>query len=259
MAASRNRPLVRLPKVAELVAEELRRRIISGELPEGATLASQNELLAEFKVSRASMREALRILESEGLITVRRGNRGGAVIHLPDVRISAYTLALSLETNSVRIDDVGQALRHLEASCAALCAQRPDRETAVAQELDLVNQRTESALEDFAKYVDITAEFHEAVVRLCGNTTLAMVAGAVESLWLTHVRNWAVEAEQSGAQPTLEYRRDGLKTHRRIVTLIRRGDVAKVSALVLAHVEPRRFELDRDFGQKPVRAALVHR
>jgi GntR family transcriptional regulator, transcriptional repressor for pyruvate dehydrogenase complex len=248
---------VRVPKVAEIVAEDLRRRILSGELTEGSTLSSQDRLLEEFGVSRASMREALRILETEGLITVRRGKRGGAVVHAPGAQISAYSLALSLETNSVNIDDVGEALRRLEASCAALCAVREDRDETVVAPLNAINERTAAAIGNFAKYVEITAEFHEAIVLLCGNDTLAMVAGAVESLWLAHVREWAVAAEQIGVEPSLERRRDGLKTHRRIVDLIARGEAAKVAALVEHHVEPRQFALRDGMGQQTVRASLV--
>jgi GntR family transcriptional regulator, transcriptional repressor for pyruvate dehydrogenase complex len=248
---------VRVPKVAEIVAEDLRQRILSGELTEGATLSSQDRLLEEVGVSRASMREALRILETEGLITVRRGKRGGAVVHAPGAQISAYTLALSLETGAVTIDDVGEALRRLEASCAALCAARDDRHEAVVAPLTALNERTEEALDDFAKYVEVTAEFHETIVRCCGNATLTMVAGAVESLWLAHVRNWAVEAEEIGVEPSLTTRRQGLKTHRRIVELISRGEAAKVAALVEHHVEPRQFALRDDLGGKPVQASLV--
>jgi DNA-binding FadR family transcriptional regulator len=248
---------VRVPKVAEIVAGELRRRILSGELTEGAALSNQTDLLAEFGVSRASMREALRILETEGLITIRRGNRGGAVVHTPGTQISAYTLALSLESNGVTIEDVGQALRDLEASCAASCARRPDRAVAVVATLRTINDSTEAALDDFARYVEVASEFHEAVVALCGNATLAMVAGAVESLWLTHVRNWATTVDHTPAQPTLDYRRNGLDVHRRIVELIDDGDSSGVAALVRDHVEPRQFQLGEALARERVRASIV--
>jgi DNA-binding FadR family transcriptional regulator len=84
------------PRVAELVADALRQRILGGDLTDGQLLPNQENLLTEFSVSKPSLREALRILEAEGLITVRRGNVGGAVIHQPQARHAAYTLALVL-------------------------------------------------------------------------------------------------------------------------------------------------------------------
>lgn len=247
---------MRAPKVAELVAEELRRRILSGQLADGSELESQDRLLEEFAVSRASMREALRILETEGLITVRRGSVGGAIVHTPGAQISAYTLALSLERDHVPIADVGESLRHLEAQCAALCAARPDR-AEVAAELQALNDRAEEEVADWPQLVELTSQFHELLVQRCGHATLAMVVGAVESLWLSHVRAWAVEAAEAGADPPIAYRLAGVKVHRRIAELIARGEQAKVAKLVAEHVDPRRFELTADAGRQQVTAALV--
>src|SRR6185437_7074718 len=56
------------PRVAQMVADVLRTRIVDGELPDGSLLPKQDDLIDEFQVSRPSFREALRILESEGLI-----------------------------------------------------------------------------------------------------------------------------------------------------------------------------------------------
>jgi DNA-binding FadR family transcriptional regulator len=64
-------------RTAEIVADELRRQIIDGELSDGDLLPRQDILVEQFNVSLVSLREALRILETEGLVSVRRGNRGG--------------------------------------------------------------------------------------------------------------------------------------------------------------------------------------
>src|SRR5258707_617511 len=83
-------------RLDELVADALRDRITGGDLRDGDLLPKQEELLAEFRVSKPSLREALRILETEGLITVRRGNVGGAVVHLPDSDDAGYMIGLIL-------------------------------------------------------------------------------------------------------------------------------------------------------------------
>lgn len=96
------------------MADELRERIINGELADGSSLPKQDDLLEEFAVSTPSAREAFRILETEGLLTVQRGNVGGAVVHLPNSEEVAYTLSLVLQSRSVTLEDVGLALQQIE-------------------------------------------------------------------------------------------------------------------------------------------------
>src|SRR5579859_622143 len=86
---------------AEAVSDQLRRRILSGELREGELLPKQESLVDEYRVSKAALRDALRILDTEGLISVRRGNVGGAVVHIPQPESAAYTLSLVLQARQV--------------------------------------------------------------------------------------------------------------------------------------------------------------
>src|SRR3546814_16058193 len=73
------------------IADELRQLIVSGELDEGDSLGQETELIERFGVSRPSLREALRILEDEGLISVMRGVLGGVFGHRPAPRQPAHT------------------------------------------------------------------------------------------------------------------------------------------------------------------------
>src|SRR5262245_30036396 len=84
-AGRERRPVpFRIPKTAEVIADEIRRWVVRGELREDDTLPSEAELMEHFSVSRPTIREAFRILESESLIYVRRGARGGARIQIPN-------------------------------------------------------------------------------------------------------------------------------------------------------------------------------
>src|ERR1700709_1292456 len=123
---ARRRPRLSAPRIAEVVAGELRQQIIDGELADGAFLPHNALLVDRLTVGLVSLREALRILETEGLIPVRRGNRGGAVVHAPAKTSAAYRRGLLLQSESVEIADLGMALQELEPACAALAAQRPD-------------------------------------------------------------------------------------------------------------------------------------
>src|SRR6476619_494453 len=90
---------IRPQRAAELVAADIRGRILSGELDEG--LPTEMVLLEQFSVSRPTLREALRILETEGLVRTRRGKQGGAVVSRPTVDTAAYHLGLVLQSVSV--------------------------------------------------------------------------------------------------------------------------------------------------------------
>src|SRR5215469_3718883 len=96
----------RLRKKPQQIADELRRLIVSGELSEGDSLGHEPELVERFGVSRPSLREALRILEAEGLISVVRGMLGGVIVHEPDERMAARTAALVLQARNVSLADV---------------------------------------------------------------------------------------------------------------------------------------------------------
>ena len=97
---------IRQMKASELVAATLRRQIISGRLKEGSLLPPESVLLEELNVSRPTLREAYSVLESEGLIRVQRGGRGGARVLPPSREIAANYTGLLLQYLSVPVADV---------------------------------------------------------------------------------------------------------------------------------------------------------
>src|SRR3954451_21022363 len=116
--------VLRAPKTAELIAADLRRQIVRGDLASGATLPSEVQLMEQYGVSRPTLREAFRILESESLIGVRRGSRGGAQVLAPDVAVATRSVGLLLQVHGTTIDDVYQARMICEPACARLLAGR---------------------------------------------------------------------------------------------------------------------------------------
>ncbi|MET9089695.1 GntR family transcriptional regulator, partial [Streptomyces sp. NPDC004237] len=115
---------VRVPKTAELVAARLRRMIVRGELAEGESLPSETALMEQFAVSRPTLREAFRVLESESLINVRRGARGGARVQIPEGTVAARYAGVVLEYRGTTLKDVYDARTVIEAPCAGLLAER---------------------------------------------------------------------------------------------------------------------------------------
>jgi DNA-binding FadR family transcriptional regulator len=226
---------IRGVSVAEGLADVLRDRILDGGMRDGDLLPKQSELLDEYRVGKTTLRQAIRILETEGLVTVRRGNTGGLAVQLPSERDAARTFGLVLRSRSVPLEDLAAAVRNLEPTCAAMCAARPDRATEVVPQLTALHQRCEELAGDLPAFVRACREFHEGLVALCGNTTMQLLLGTAETLWSAHEHDWA-DAVPEGAD-FAERIRAGLDVHRAIVDLIAEGDVDGTHALSRQHVE----------------------
>lgn len=224
-AALTQRQHLRPPRLAEMVADGLRQQILSGALPDGSLLPKQDDLLAEFGVSPPSIREALRILETEGLITVKRGNIGGAVVHRPRPSMAAYTLGLVLQSKGVQLDDVQRAMCALEPACAAACAARPDRATTVLPRLRALMDRAMEAIDDASAYTGLARQFHSELVASCGNETMSLVVGALESLWSAHVDRLARKPSKLGSFSDRKVRLATAREHEKMYALIEKGDV----------------------------------
>lgn len=237
-AVRRSRARLRQPRVAEMLADVLRERIVSGAIPDGGLLPKQDDLLEEFGTSKASAREAFRILETEGLITVLRGNVGGAVVHRPKAETAAYMLSLVLQSKGVPLSDVGQALQYVEPLCAALCAGREDRATEVVPQLEAANQRLVDAVNagDESAAVPASRIFHEELVRRSGNETMILVAGALESLWSAHEESWSVAATAQGRFPEPLLRKKALQEHEQLIDAIAAGDIDRATRTARRHL-----------------------
>src|SRR5882762_8205387 len=120
--AARIGTVMRAPKTGELIATHLRRQIVRGELRPGETLPPEVQLMEQYGVSRPTLREAFRILETETLISVRRGSRGGAQVMTPDLSVAARYVGLLLQIQGTTIDDVYEARMVTEPACAGLLA-----------------------------------------------------------------------------------------------------------------------------------------
>jgi DNA-binding FadR family transcriptional regulator len=227
------------PRLADVVAGQIRELILMGELEDGARLPTLERLLEQFGVSAPTMREALRILEAEGLVAVQRGGIGGALIQRPSPREVAYTVALVLRSLGTERRDVSQAVTLLQPICAQLCAQRPDRKANVARELRELNDAAREVIDDAVAFNERMLQFHRAVVRLSGNDTLALVTCALEDITLADVHDWVDEHAAHGDYPTEAERAASVETHERIIDLIAAGDGAGAAQAMADHIAGR--------------------
>lgn len=218
------------------MADDLRRRILLGDLADGSELPVEEILRAEYPVSKPTLREAMRVLEAEGLVTVRRGSIGGAVVHRPAAANVAYTLGLVLSSRQVDIGDVAAALREVEPACAAACAERADRLDVVTPVLHDLQQQAHAVVDDLVAVTTLSRRFHEAIVELCGNESLAILAGALESLWSTHESDWAHRVIEDTSVP-VKARLTALADHERLIRIIEDGDSEKARRFAAKHLQ----------------------
>ncbi len=230
------RPLgqrIRVPKTAELVAAELRRKIVRGELAEGDALPSEAALMAEFAVSRPTLREAFRVLESESLISIRRGARGGARVQVPNGNVAASYAGLVLEYRSTTLQDVYDARTYIEAPCAALLAQRRTEQDLVR--LKEAVAQAERLMDDPQAFILAHMEFHALVVELAGNETLAVLNGMVRHI--IELANWSHVDLDAGSPDNVRANKRGFRAHVRLVEIVAAGQGAEAEALWRLHLQ----------------------
>lgn len=215
------RPPVRSREKPEQIADELRALIVSGQLSEGDSLGHEPDLVERFGVSRPSLREALRILEAEGLITVVRGVLGGVVVHEPDERMTARTAALVLQSRNVTLGDVHDARSIIEPAAVRTLASDSSaaRRRAVAELRSLAAEQRE-VVDNPEQFGIANARFHERLVALAGNQTLSIVAEMLNEIVARAVTTVSQTTPRGNSVAT---RQRGIRSQERLIELIAAG------------------------------------
>jgi GntR family transcriptional repressor for pyruvate dehydrogenase complex len=240
-------------RIAETVAADLRERILGG--PNLDRLPTQDQLVREFGVSYPSVREALRILETEGLLTVRRGSIGGAEVHRPDQSSAAYHLGLVLQGARVTLGDLAAGLLQLEPLCAGEVARRADRTTAVVPLLTANVDASADAVSDGVAFTRIAREFHDLVVAFTPNDTVRYVVRSLVALWSTQEQQWAAVVSKRGEYPSTSQARSAVRTHRRLVDEIAAGHADEAQRIARTHLAATQALLLERFTDDVVNAA----
>jgi DNA-binding FadR family transcriptional regulator len=169
------------PKLFELAAAELREHIISGNLPEGAALPPELELIAQFGISRPTLRQAFRVLESESLITINRGVNGGVHVGRPDVRILARYASYLLAFSGAALEDVYLVRLAVVPTAARMVARerRPEDISALRQ---LLEEAT-AVRDDPDAYLGAMTRFTGEIIARSGNTTFALIGAITNEMY----------------------------------------------------------------------------
>jgi GntR family transcriptional regulator, transcriptional repressor for pyruvate dehydrogenase complex len=244
-------------RVAESVAAELRARILASAPRggDGYRLPTQDQLVQEFGVSYPSVREALRILETEGLVTVRRGSVGGAEVHRPDASSAAYHMGLALQGSHVTLRDLADGLQLIEPLCAAECARRQDRSVAVVPLLRANVEASAALIRDGAAFTRAAREFHDLLVALTPNGTVRYVISSLVALWSAQEEAWAEALARRGEYPTAAEAESVIRVHRRITDEIEAANEGEAQRIARAHLAAAQAILLDKFGDGVVNAA----
>lgn len=176
-------------KLAEVLAREIVERMLADNVEPGDVLPSEVTMMANYGVARATLREALRLLEGQGLVVVKQGRGGGPVMAAVDASDLGRTSALYYRLAGATYRELAESKVVLEPWLADLAARRSDPEEARSQLLGTFGEG-DPAAEGAAPPRGIwraTPEFHETVYALSGNLVLSTSASAMSSIFREQV------------------------------------------------------------------------
>ncbi len=204
-------------KTHAVVVEELRGQILRGELAEGERLPVEEELTTQFGIARTTLREALRVLESQGLITIRRGRGGGPIVTHPDLAPVSLTLAASLQLQGTTVGDLDEARRMIEPRIAGQLARshRPEDLAALEAAIDAASEAAEAG--DAQAFGLAAAGVHDALIESSGNRTLSTLSKLLQHM----VRAYYLRNTARIDQPLM---RRAVRGYRKLLEHIAAGD-----------------------------------
>ena len=222
-------PVRRVRKAYEQVNDQLRQLIVSGELAPGERLPNEAVLAREFGVSRATVREALRILAAQNLIRTTKGAGGGSYVTLPTVdHISEFlhgSLNLLSDAEHVSLEELLEVRELVEVPATRLAAERRSRDDIERLRESIPENPLRMTTQEQFVY---NKGFHTVVVEACGNMLLYIAAQPVFTVLQTHL-----------ARSTLGkgFHRSINEHHHKILEAIEAGDADTAASEMHAHLE----------------------
>ncbi len=214
---------VRAEKLSHLVAERLRSQIASGEMAPGDTLPSETELMKQMGVSRPTLREAMRVLESEGLLQLGRGARSGAAILAPSIERAARYGALYLTTQGTTIGDIHHVRTLLEPTLAAQHAAAAKKHV-IRSLLDCVAEQEAALAErDYTRAVTAVNDFHGQLVQYSSNNALKLLAGMLQEISVNIYPLMTLNGSRGDQQLVYRRTQQSSEAHAKLIKLIAAG------------------------------------
>ncbi len=208
-------------KASHLLAADLRRKILRGDLAADQQLPPESELTERFQISRETLREALRILESQQLVEIKRGRGGGAVVRGPGLDAVARYVALLLQSRRTTLAHIEEARSVIETPAAeqlATLAGEAELGTLVA-----LHNAERVAGSDPLSFVAAVTAFDQAVTELSGNPMLGVLAGVFRDIYAAQVYSAIGSADALSAE---RIARRVIVSHSAFIDAVRRQDAS---------------------------------
>jgi DNA-binding FadR family transcriptional regulator len=206
--------------------------------------------MSQFAVSRPTLREAFRILETESLISVRRGSRGGAQVMAPHLSVAARYVGLLLQLQGTTIADVYQARLVVEPVCARLLAVRRTEEDLADMRASIGQLRAavESAPDGIPRpddWTTVTSAFRDLLMQRSGNKTLAVQGGVLQDIVATHLTMTVARGAGDQDVARANFRRT-IRSHTKLLGLVEAREGEQAEAHWRTHMEVAAKSLLRD-------------
>ena len=214
-------------KMSERIAREILQEILRRKLAPGTMLPPESAMLERFGVGRASLREALRILEINGLVMIKTGPGGGPVVAAPDSRDFGQMSTLHYQSHGATFRELLDTRVALEPMLALRAAGRVGPEAGEHVRAALEYSRQFSTTDDL-QYARTHSDFHSAVFEASGNPVLALVADSMKDIWAVRVTSVLFPEDQ---RPQID------KAHAEITRAIEKHEVRKAERLMREHME----------------------
>ncbi len=158
-------------RVFQDIINQIQEAILEGKLKAGDKLPAERKLKELFQTSRGTLREALRVLEQKGLITIKTGTNGGAIVKNVTTQKISESLDLLIRSQKVSLNDLAQFRKDVEGIVTGLAAKKASDEnmgalnTILQKEQDLV----ETGIDQWDNFIDTDNAFHMELARIAGN------------------------------------------------------------------------------------------
>lgn len=207
------------PKLSHLLAVDLRHMILTGELAADQRLPPETKLAAALSVSKETLREALRILESQSLLDIRRGRGGGPVVRRPGIDAVSRYVALLLQLRQVTLAQLEEARALVEPPAAEQFAVRAT--DADLEQLAARHDIERAGADDPLAFAAAVAAFDQSVTELSGNRSLSVIAGAFREIHAGQIFQLiaSVDAARAG-----RFARHVIVSHRAFLDAARQRD-----------------------------------
>lgn len=217
---------IEVPRASDVLAERLRRRILEGALPYGTWLPTERELAADTQLSRGTVRDALRVLEAEGLVETRTGRNGGTVVRRPDASALVRSLNVFVRGRGIRMRSLLEIRELIEPECAALAAERRTDESLAG--LEEVSVRLTASAAELPAFLDLNVQWHVAIAEASHNELL----GAFMQALSMEIRQ-ATDVDGLNSEDVVTHT---VRAHARILDAIRAQDPDAARRRMQRHV-----------------------